>query len=61
MSLGGTSNLAILAGSAANNTGATNISGDLTFDAKGNANAVFIIQIASALTTTSGRNIAFFN
>ena len=30
-------------------------SGDLTFDAKGNANAVFIIQIASTLTTTSGR------
>ena len=29
-------------------------SGDLTFDAKGNANAVFIIQIASSLTTTSG-------
>jgi len=32
-------------------------SGDLTFDAKGNANAVFIIQIASALTTTSGRKV----
>lgn len=32
-------------------------SGDLTFDAKGNANAVFIIQIASSLTTTSGRQI----
>lgn len=32
-------------------------SGDLTFDAKGNANAVFIIQIASTLTTTSGRQI----
>ena len=29
-------------------------SGDLTFDAKGNANAVFIIQIASSLITTSG-------
>lgn len=29
-------------------------SGDLTFDAKGNANAVFIIQIASTLTTSSG-------
>jgi hypothetical protein len=29
-------------------------SGNLTFDAKGNANAVFIIQIASTLTTTSG-------
>lgn len=32
-------------------------SGDLTFDAKGNSKAVFIIQIASALTTTSGRKV----
>ncbi len=32
-------------------------SGDLTFDAKGNAEAVFIIQVKSALTTTSGRQI----
>lgn len=32
-------------------------SGDLTFDALGNANAVFIIQIASTLSTTSGRKI----
>lgn len=32
-------------------------SGDLTFDAKGNANAVFIVQIASAFTTTSGRKV----
>ena len=32
-------------------------SGDLVFDAGGNASAVFIIQIASALTTTSGRNV----
>lgn len=32
-------------------------SGDLTFDAKGDANAVFIIQIASSLTTTAGRQI----
>lgn len=32
-------------------------SGDLTFDALGNPNAVFIIQIASALTTTSGRQV----
>ena len=32
-------------------------SGDLTFDAKGNASAVFIIQIASALTVTSGRQV----
>lgn len=32
-------------------------SGDLTFDAKGNANAVFVIQVASSLTTTSGRKV----
>lgn len=32
-------------------------SGDLTFDAKGNANAVFILKIASTLNTTSGRKI----
>ena len=32
-------------------------SGDVTFDAKGNPNAVFIIQIASTLTTTSGRQV----
>lgn len=39
-------------------SGALSISsGDLTFDAKGNANAVFIIQIASTLTTTSGRKV----
>ncbi|MBA3663072.1 MAG: DUF3494 domain-containing protein [Bacteroidetes bacterium] len=36
-------------------------SGDLTFDAKGNANAVFIIQIASALTVTSGRKVFLAN
>lgn len=32
-------------------------SGDLTFDAKGDANAVFIIQMATTLTTTSGRKV----
>ncbi len=32
-------------------------SGDVTFDAKGNAAAIFIIQIASSLTTTSGRKV----
>jgi hypothetical protein len=32
-------------------------SGDLTLDAKGNANAVFIIQIATTLTTTSARKV----
>jgi hypothetical protein len=32
-------------------------SGDLTFDAKGNPDAIFIIQIATTLTTTSGRKV----
>lgn len=32
-------------------------SGDLTLDGKGNANSVFIIQIASTLTVTSGRQV----
>ena len=32
-------------------------SGDLTLDAQGNANAVFIFQIASTLTTTVGRKV----
>ncbi len=32
-------------------------SGDLTFDAKGDATAVFIIQMASSFTTTSGRKV----
>ena len=32
-------------------------SGDLTLDAKGNPNAVWIFQIASTLTTTSGRQV----
>ena len=32
-------------------------SGDLTLDARGNANAVFIFQIASTLTTTEGRQV----
>ncbi|HWR81745.1 MAG TPA: ice-binding family protein [Candidatus Deferrimicrobium sp.] len=32
-------------------------SGDLTLDAKSNANAVWIFQIASTLTTTSGRKV----
>ena len=32
-------------------------SGDVTFDAKGDANAVFIIQIATTLTTTSDRKV----
>jgi hypothetical protein len=32
-------------------------SGDLTFDAKGNANAVFILRMATTLVTTSGRKV----
>jgi len=32
-------------------------SGDLTLDARGNANAVFIFQMASTLTTTEGRQV----
>jgi hypothetical protein len=32
-------------------------SGDLTFDANGNADEVFIIQIATTLNTTSGRKV----
>lgn len=32
-------------------------SGDLTFDAKGDTNAVFIIQIASALNVSAGRQV----
>ncbi len=31
--------------------------GDVTFDAKGNADAIFIIQVASSFTTTSGRQV----
>jgi hypothetical protein len=32
-------------------------SGDLTLDASGDPNAVFVIQVASTLTTTSGRAV----
>ncbi|MEO6901852.1 MAG: ice-binding family protein [Bacteroidia bacterium] len=32
-------------------------SGDVTFDAKGKANAIFIVQIASTLTSTAGRKV----
>lgn len=32
-------------------------SGDVTFDAKGDQNAIFIIQIASTFTTTPGRKV----
>lgn len=36
-------------------------SGDLTFDAKGKSDAIFIIQIASAFTVTSGRQVILKN
>ena len=36
-------------------------SGDLTLDAKGDANAIFIFQMASTLTTTSGRQVILSN
>jgi hypothetical protein len=38
-------------------SGLTISSGDLTLDAKGNANAIWIFQIASTLSTTSGRKV----
>ncbi len=38
-------------------SGLTISSGDLTLDAKGNPNAIWIFQIASTLTTTSGRKV----
>jgi hypothetical protein len=37
------------------------ITGTLTLDAQGNANAVFIFQIASTLTTSSSANIVLMN
>jgi hypothetical protein len=36
-------------------------SGDLTLDAKGNSKAVFIFQMASTLTTSSGRKVILKN
>jgi ice-binding like protein len=36
-------------------------SGDLTLDGQGNSNAVFIFQVASSLTTTSGRMVILTN
>ena len=36
-------------------------SGDLTLDAQGDGNAVFIFQMASTLTTTSGRQVILTN
>ena len=36
-------------------------SGDLTLDAQGDANAVFIFQMASTLTTTTGRQVILTN
>ena len=37
------------------------VSGDVTLDAKGNPNAVFIFQIASTLTTGSGSHVVLTN
>ncbi len=37
------------------------LGGDLTLDAKGDVNAVFIFQIASTLTTSAGRRIILVN
>jgi hypothetical protein len=36
-------------------------SGNLTLDARGDGNAVFIFQMASTLTTTSGRRVILTN
>jgi hypothetical protein len=36
-------------------------SGDLTLDAQGDSDAVFIFQMASTLTTTSGRQVILAN
>ncbi len=36
-------------------------SGDLTFDAKGNTDAIFILQMASSLTTTIDRKVLLTN
>ena len=36
-------------------------SGDLTLDAQGDGNAIFIFQMASTLTTTSGRQVILTN
>jgi len=42
-------------------TSSLSITGTLTLDAQGNANAVFIFQIASTLTTASGSQIVLIN
>jgi hypothetical protein len=38
-------------------TGTLNVTGDLTLDGQGDANAVFIFQVASALTTAPGSKV----
>lgn len=38
-------------------TGTLNVTGDLTLDGQGDANAVFIFQIASTLTTAAGSKV----
>ena len=42
-------------------TSTLGITGTLTLDAQGNANAQFIFQIASALTTATGSNVVLIN
>jgi len=42
-------------------TSSLDLSGDLTLDAQGNPDAVFIFQIASTLTTSSGSHIILAN
>jgi adhesin HecA-like repeat protein len=44
-----------------NTAGTIGITGDLTLDAQGNTNAIFIFQIGSSLTTASSGNIILAN
>lgn len=44
-----------------NSTSSLGITGTLTLDGQGNANAVFIFQVGSALTTASGSKITLIN
>jgi len=44
-----------------NTAGGIGITGDLTLDAQGNTNAIFIFQIGTTLTTASGGNVILAN
>src|SRR5579859_3868938 len=44
-----------------NSTSSLAVSGDVTLDAQGNSDAVFIFQIASTLTTGSGSHVVLIN